>query len=55
METEEEEGDDRGNEQANYESSIQERQERQRRLSPVCNLSPDVREIHQEPGESSGQ
>ena len=55
VETEEEVGDDRGNEQAHLESSVQERQERQRSLSPIWNLSPDVREIHQEPVESSWQ
>ena len=50
MEIEEEEGDDRGNEQANFKSSAQ---ERKRSLSPICNLSPNVREIHQETAESS--
>ena len=55
VETEEEEGDDRGNEQAHLESPIQERQERQRSLSPIWNLSPDVRDIHQELAESLRQ
>ena len=35
VETEEEEGDDRGNEQAHLESPFQERQERQRSLRPI--------------------
>ena len=52
VEIEEEERDDRGNEQANFESSVQ---ERQRSLSPICNLSLDVREIHQEPADNLGQ
>ena len=55
IETEEEEGDDKGNEQVHLESLIQERQERQRSLSPIWNVSLDVKEIHHEPVESSGQ
>ena len=41
----EEKGDDRGNEQAHLESPVQERQERQKSLSPIWNLSPHVREL----------
>ena len=48
METEEEEGDERENEPVQLESPAQELQERQGNLSPICNVSPDVREIHQE-------
>ena len=48
VETKEEEEDNRGNEQAHLESPVQERQERQRSLSPIWNLSSEVREIHQE-------
>ena len=55
VETEEEVGDDRGNEQAHLESLVIERQERQRSLSPIWNVPPDVRKIHEEPVESSGQ
>ena len=55
VETEEEVGDDRGNEQAHLESPVQERHGRQRSLNPIWNVSPNVREIHQGPTESSGQ
>ena len=55
VETKEEEGDDRGSEQARFESPIQERQERQKSLSPIYNLYPEVKETHQEPVENSGQ
>ena len=55
VETEEEKEDNRGNEQAHLESPIQKRQGRQRSLSPIWNLSLDVREIHQGPAESSRQ
>ena len=44
VEIEEEKRDERGNKKANFESSVQ---ERQRSLSPICNLSPYVKEIHQ--------
>ena len=46
VETEKEEGDDREIKQVQFESVAQEHQERQRSLSPIVNLSPDVIEIH---------
>ena len=55
VETEEEVRDNKGNEQTNLEIPVQERQEMQRRLSPILNLFPDVIEIHQELVESSKQ
>ena len=55
VETKEEEGDDRENEQVHLQSSAQVQQERQGNLSPIWNVSPDVREIHQELTESLGQ
>ena len=48
VETEEEEGDDRQNEQVQLESPTQEQQERQENLNPILNVSPNIREIHQE-------
>ena len=53
VETEEQEGDDRENEQVQLGSPTQEQQKRQGNLSPIWNVSLDVREIHQEPAESS--
>ena len=55
VETKEDGGNDKGNEQAHLESPFQERQERQRSLSPIWNLSTDVSEIHQDLAESSRQ
>ena len=55
IEIEEEERDERENEPVQWESPTQERQEMQRSLRPIWNVSPDVRETHQETTESSGQ
>ena len=52
---EKEEGDNRDIEQVQFESPTQEYQERQRSLRPILIVSPEVREFHQEPVESSGQ
>ena len=41
-----EEEDDRKEEQEQLESSAQEQQEKQGNLSPIWNVSPEVREIH---------
>ena len=49
QEIEEEQRDNRENEQAIVVSSIKEREERQRSLSPIWNLSPNVRDYQQEP------
>ena len=51
---EEEEGDERNNEPIQLESRTQEQQEIQRSLSPIWNVSPDVKETHQETTESLG-
>ena len=53
IETEEKERDNRENEQVQFESPAQEQQEIQRNLSPIWNVSPNVREAHQEPTKSS--
>ena len=53
IEIEEEEGDEREIELAQLESPDREQQERQGNLSCIWNATPDVREIHQEPTESS--
>ena len=50
----EEEGDEREIEPTQLESPDREQQERQANLSPIWNASPNAREIHQEPTESSG-
>ena len=55
VEDEKREGDDRDIKQVQFESPVQERQERQRSLSPILIVSQKVREIHQEPTESLGQ
>ena len=55
METEEVEVDERDNESIQWECPPQEQQEIQRSLSPIWNVSPNVRETHQETVESSGQ
>ena len=57
METEEEkeEGDERENEQVQFESPIQERPQRQRSLSPIWNLFPKDRDYNQEHAEGSKQ
>ena len=55
IETEEEEWDNRENKKVLLESIAQEQQEMQRNLSPIWNVSLDVRETHQETAESSGQ
>ena len=54
-EEEEEERDERENELVQWESPTQEQPERQRSLSLIWNVSPYVRETHQETAESSGQ
>ena len=53
MEVEEKKGKERYNEPAQWESPPQRQQEFQRRQSPIWNVSPDIREIHQEQAESS--
>ena len=53
IEIEEEGGNERCNEPVQWESPPQEKQEIQRSLSPVWNVSPDMREVHQEQAESS--
>ena len=53
VEAEKEEGDNRDIEQVQFESLAQEYQERQRSLSPIMIVSLELREIHQEPTESS--
>ena len=55
METKEEEENERENEPVQWESPAQEQQEMQRSLSPIWNVSPYVRETHQEPAKSLGQ
>ena len=55
IEVEKEEGDDREIKKVQFESLTQEHQERQRSLGPIFIISPEVREIHQEPAESSRQ
>ena len=55
VEVEKEEGDTRKIEQVQFESLAQEYQERQRRLSPILTVYLELREIHQEPAESSEQ
>ena len=55
VETKEEERDDKVNELVQLESPVQERPRRQRNLSPIWNVSPDIREIHHKPTESSRQ
>ena len=55
VEVEKEEGDNREIEQVKFESPAQEYQKRQRSLSPILIVSPEVRETHQEPTESSRQ
>ena len=55
QEIEEEERDGREDEQAIVVRLVKEREKKQRSLSPIRNLSPDVREYHQVPTESSGQ
>ena len=55
IETEEEEWDNRENKKVMSESIAQEHQEMQRNLSPIWNVSLDVRETHQETAESLGQ
>ena len=47
MEIEEEDGDEKDNEPVQWESPPQEQQEIQKSLSPIWNVSPDVRETHQ--------
>ena len=46
MEIEEGEGDERCNEAVHWESHPQEQQEIQGGLSPIWNVSPDIRETH---------
>ena len=53
MEIEEEEVDEIDNKPVQCESPPQEQQEIQRSLGPIWNVSPDVRETHQETVESS--
>ena len=55
VEAEKKEGDNREIEQVQVESPTQEYQERQRSLSPILIVSPEVRETQQELAESSGQ
>ena len=52
---EEEDIDGRENEQAIVVRSAKEREERQRNMTLIWNLSPDAREYHQEPAGSSWQ
>ena len=54
VEVEKEEGDTREIEQVQFESPTQEYQERKIILSPILSVSPELREIHQEPVESLG-
>ena len=52
---EEEDRHVRENEQAIMVSSVKEREERHRNMSPIWNLSLDAKEYHQEPARSSKQ
>ena len=51
---EREEGDNIEIDQIEFERAAQEHQQRQRSLSPILTVSPDLRQIHQDPTESSG-
>ena len=53
QEIEEKDRNERENEQAIMVSSVKEREERQRSMNPIWNLSPNAREYHQEPARSS--
>ena len=54
IEVEEERGKERYNEPAQWESPPQRQQEFKGSQSPIWNVSPDIREIHQEQVESLG-
>ena len=55
IEEEDKEKREENTEQAIVVSLVKGREERQRNLSPVWNLSPNVRDYHHEPAESSKQ
>ena len=54
VESKKEKGNNIETDQIQFECTTQEHQQRQRSLSPILTISPNLRQIHQEPAESSG-